>query len=62
VWAVLDPPAAGGFAVVNGERLEVPHPGAFLLIEHEGHSHGELTLELGAGVRCDGVCFAPGLV
>jgi hypothetical protein len=62
VWAVLDPPAAGGLVVVNGERLEVPHPGAHLLIEHEGHRHGELALELGAGVRCDGVCFAPGLV
>jgi hypothetical protein len=62
VWAVLDPPAGGANAFVNGAELAVPHPGAYLLAEHERHSGGELSLELGAGVRCDGVCFAPGLL
>jgi hypothetical protein len=62
VWAVLDPPGGGGFALVNGAELALAHPGAHLLLEHERHSAGELSLELGPGVRCDGVCFAPGLL
>jgi hypothetical protein len=61
-WAVLDPPAGGGSARVNGAELALHHPGAYLLAEHERHSAGELELELGRGVRCDGVCFTPGLV
>jgi hypothetical protein len=46
---------------VNGRELAIEHPGAHLLIAHERHSAGELELSLGAGVRCDGVCFTPGL-
>jgi hypothetical protein len=61
-WAVLDPPAGGGGVLVNGAPLAVPHPGAYLLAEHERHSAGELELALGRGVRCDGVCFTPGLL
>jgi hypothetical protein len=61
VWAVLDPGRGRGGVRANGRELGVPHPGAYLLIEHERHSAGELTLELGPGVRCDGVCFTPGL-
>jgi hypothetical protein len=61
-WAVLDPPTGGGDVVVNGSRLAVAHPGAHLLARHERHSRGELELELGEGVRCDGVCFTPGLL
>jgi hypothetical protein len=61
-WAVLDPPAGGGSVRVNGAELAVPHPGAHLLAEHAHHSAGELELELGRGVRCDGICFTPGLL
>jgi hypothetical protein len=47
--------------IFNGDRLDVAHPGAVLLIEHHQHAHGELALELGEDVRCDAVCFTPGL-
>jgi hypothetical protein len=33
----------------------------FVRVEHERHTAGELALELGRDVRCDGVCFTPGL-
>jgi len=59
VWAVLD---GEGVARAFGRELRVEHPGAFLLVEHERHSAGEVTLELGPRVRCDGVCFTPGLL
>jgi hypothetical protein len=62
VWAVLDPSANGGSIVVNGVTVEVSHPGAYLLADHGRHAAGELQIELGAGVRCDGVCFTPGLL
>jgi hypothetical protein len=62
VWAVLDPGTArAGVVRVNGRELAVAHPGAYPLVEHPRHSSGELTLELGPDVRCDGVCFTPGL-
>jgi hypothetical protein len=61
VWAVLDPPQTGGVVRVNGRELAVGQPGAQALIIHELHTTGSLDLELGAGVRCDGVCFTPGL-
>jgi hypothetical protein len=62
VWAVLDPGARRRGAVrANGRELSVEHPGAYPLVEHERHSRGTLALELGRGVRCDGVCFTPGL-
>jgi hypothetical protein len=61
-WAVLDPPLGGGTVLVNSSELVVAHPGAYLLARHERHSAAELELELGAGVRCDGVCFTPGLM
>ena len=61
VWAVLDPAAPGAQVGVNGRELAIEHPGAHLLIAHERHSAGELELSLGAGLRCDGVCFTPGL-
>jgi hypothetical protein len=32
-----------------------------LLIDHDHHVHGELSLELSAAVRCDAICFTPGL-
>jgi hypothetical protein len=58
VWAVLD---GTGAATVNGRTIAVEHPGAYLLIEHERHTAGELELELGPGVRCEAVCFTPGV-
>ena len=63
VWAVLEPRRRGEAAevVVNGSGVGVDHAGAFLLVEHERHERGELTLDLGEDVRCDGVCFTPGL-
>jgi len=57
-WAVLD---GSGAVRANGRELAVEHPGAYLLVAHEHHTAAELQLELGAGVRCDGVCFTPGL-
>jgi hypothetical protein len=63
VWAVLEPRLGRerGTIAVNGRALEIDHPGAALLIEHQRHCHGELELELGPDVRCDAVCFTPGL-
>jgi thiol-disulfide isomerase/thioredoxin len=60
-WAVLDPGRPGALVEVNGRQLAVEHPGAHLLAHHERHARGELAVELGPGVRCDGVCFTPGL-
>jgi hypothetical protein len=61
VWAVLDPGARAGVVRANGRELTIEHPGAYPLVEGARHRAGELTLELGGGVRCDGVCFTPGL-
>jgi hypothetical protein len=58
VWAVLD---GQGTVTVNGRRLVVDHPGAYELIRHEQSIVAELELELGPGVRCEAVCFTPGL-
>jgi len=60
-WAVLEPRAPGASVTVNGRELAVEHPGAQLLVRHEHHGHGELELAFGEHVRCDGVCFTPGL-
>ena len=57
-WAVLD---GRGVVRAGGRELAVDHPGAYLLAEHERHRAPELRLEIGRGVRCDGVCFTPGL-
>jgi hypothetical protein len=48
-------PSAGGAAI------EVSHPGAYLLIEHERHTEAFLELDVGEGVRCLATCFTPGL-
>jgi thiol-disulfide isomerase/thioredoxin len=61
VWAVLDPLRPGALVAANGREIAVEHPGAHALLRHERHTSGELVLELGDGVRCDGVCFTPGL-
>jgi hypothetical protein len=67
VWAVLD--GTGTVRVTASTEstnapateLTVTHPGAYQLIEHERHTAGVLTLEIGAGVECLATCFTPGL-
>jgi hypothetical protein len=64
VWAVLD--GAGtvrvnGGAGAGGRELEVEHPGAYALLEHERHTAGVIALELGPGVQCHATCFTPGV-
>jgi hypothetical protein len=68
VWAVLDgegavrvnvEPIAGD--AVGAVELDVAHPGAYPLIEHERHTAGVIELEVDPGVRCYATCFTPGL-
>ncbi|HUB35515.1 MAG TPA: hypothetical protein VL972_01705, partial [Solirubrobacteraceae bacterium] len=42
-------------------RIGIDRPGAYPLVEHEGHTAGVLELELEDGVECHGTCFTPGL-
>ncbi len=68
VWAVL---AGEGTVRVGSGRagggsqslreLQVTHPGAYPLIEHERNTAGVLELEIGPGVECLATCFTPGL-
>ncbi|MDQ6744810.1 MAG: redoxin domain-containing protein [Actinomycetota bacterium] len=58
VWAVLD---GHGTVSANGRELQVPGPGCYCLISHPLSTAGVLELALGDGVRCDAVCFTPGL-
>ena len=70
VWAVLD---GSGTVRVDARatddaseptaatELQVSHPGAYPLLEHERHTAGTLTLELGPDVECLATCFTPGL-
>jgi thiol-disulfide isomerase/thioredoxin len=58
VWAVLD---GDGTVVANGREITVDGPGAYALVEHERHTRGELTLEVGPGVTCFATCFTPGV-
>jgi hypothetical protein len=64
VWAVLD--GAGtvrvnGGTTAGGVELQVTHPGAYPLREHERHTADLLKLEIGTGVECLATCFTPGL-
>ena len=64
MWAVLD--GAGtvrvnGGTAAGGAELEVTHPGAYPLLEHERHTADVLELEVGTGVQCLATCFTPGL-
>jgi hypothetical protein len=68
VWAVLDGSGtvtvrtAGGDSSPPEERtLSVEFPGAYKLVEHERHTQGMLTLEVGTGVECLATCFTPGV-
>jgi thiol-disulfide isomerase/thioredoxin len=65
VWAVLD---GEGTVTVNGggaagvRELRITHAGAYPLLEHERHTHGQLELDIGPGVSCLATCFTPGIV
>jgi thiol-disulfide isomerase/thioredoxin len=59
VWVVLE---GSGSVEANGKRLEVEGPGGYPLIEHERHTAGELSLQIGRGVICHATCFTPGLL
>ncbi|HEY3971145.1 MAG TPA: DipZ protein, partial [Solirubrobacteraceae bacterium] len=68
VWAVLD--GSGTVTVIttssesataNERTLRIECPGAYQLIEHERHTEGILTLQVGAGVECLATCFTPGV-
>ena len=68
VWAVLDGSGHGdGQHGCQRERtsrertLSVERPGAYQLVEHERHTRGVLTLEVGTGVECLATCFTPGV-
>jgi hypothetical protein len=59
VWGVFN---GEGTATVNADTtLDIEHPGAYLLIEHERHTRGVLDLRIGSGVECLATCFTPGL-
>jgi hypothetical protein len=58
VWAVL---GGSGTLVVDGRPVEIPHPGAHRLVEHERSTAAVLELEVGPGLECLATCFAPGL-
>ncbi len=66
VWAVLErtAPADAPAPVIraNGAEIAVGHSGCFALVEHDGHTEGELALEIGDGVVCHAVQFTPGVV
>jgi hypothetical protein len=64
IWAVLE--GSGTVRVSTGshappQELDVDHPGAYALVEHERHTGGVLELQVGAGVRCHATCFTPGV-
>jgi thiol-disulfide isomerase/thioredoxin len=64
VWAVLDGAGvvrASDRATGANAELSVAAPGAYPLIEHDRHTGGELTLEIGTGLICHATCFTPGL-
>lgn len=73
VWAVLDGTGTVriGVAGTDGDyghaskalavtELEISHPGAYPLVEHDRHTAGLLELEVGPGVECYATCFTPG--
>jgi thiol-disulfide isomerase/thioredoxin len=63
VWAVLG--GAGTLSLDAGAggaaSVLVEHPGAYQLLEHERHTAGTLSIEVGSGVECLATCFTPGL-
>ena len=66
MWAVLErtPPAGAPAPTIaaNGREIAVEHSAAFVLVEHERHTAGELELSVGEGVVCHAVQFTPGVL
>jgi len=66
VWAVLERTAAVGapapVVVANGREIAVEHSGCHLLVEHDRHTAGELSLRGASGVICHAVQFTPGVI
>jgi hypothetical protein len=58
VWAVLE---GSGTVTVNGAGLAVPDTGCYELISHSRSTAGGLALQVSDGLRCQAVCFTPGL-
>ena len=59
VWAVLD---GRGDLKLNGERtLSVEQPGAYVLLQHDRHTAGVITVEASDDLQCLATCFTPGL-
>jgi hypothetical protein len=61
VWLVLSGTGSVQFDAGVQGRIDVTHPGAYLLVEHPKHTAATLALEIGAGVVCHATCFTPGL-
>jgi hypothetical protein len=59
VWGVF---AGTGMVSVNGVELEIAHPGAHSLVEHERHTRASIELAPAASVGCVATCFTPGIV
>ncbi|HSD78032.1 MAG TPA: DipZ protein [Solirubrobacteraceae bacterium] len=58
VWAVLE---GAGELVVDGRRMAIDRPGAYLLVEHRTSVAAVLELEVGPRLTCHATCFSPGL-
>ncbi len=58
VWGVF---GGSGHVIVNGSEIEIVHPGAYPLVEHERHTQSTLSLIPGPGLICLATCFTPGL-
>jgi thiol-disulfide isomerase/thioredoxin len=66
VWAVLEGVGELLVGTADGdvsERLvEVDHPGAYPLVEHERHTRGTIALQPRGQVVCHATVFVPGLL
>jgi thiol-disulfide isomerase/thioredoxin len=58
VWGVFD---GSGWVMLNGQEVQIPGPGAHLLIEHPCHTNAVLELIPGPGISCLATCFSPGI-
>jgi hypothetical protein len=65
VWAVLDGDGTVRVSAsddADAHELQVTHPGAYPLMEHDRHTLGVVNVEIGTGVSCLATCFTPGVV